>query len=161
MFHGIPGTPPGDDGDALRAIGFLTLYMVHLEDSVDECAGALGLEVTHADYRALNLSAKIDRCERALRKKSNLYSGVKDLPIVLEQGKALFVHARDSIHEFIYGMPSVDTMLDRGYTGKADVCITSGKLYALVGAVASKAVALMQMAMITIPRFLLSRDVAA
>lgn len=133
---------PADDGDIVRALGYVTLYSGHLEEAVDECAGVLGIQCDSMEYIQLSLMGKIRRC----RERADVKPGFQELTLLLCRVAALAARRRHIVYDIIYGSPSVQTMLQAGSTGVAGCDIKSAELYDLAVSISRTAGQLMSIA---------------
>jgi hypothetical protein len=119
-----------DDGDIIKALGFVTLYAAYLEEAIDELLARLGdIEKFGEDERKWIISKKIKQAKKILNNLDK--EKFEDLIKKLDSCKALFEHRNELIHGRIYGRNDRPDILKSGRPNIPDREVDSAELYEL------------------------------
>lgn len=122
--------PLADDGDIVRALGFVTMYTAWVEEDVDDLLRMMeSVEPFDEKKQRWQISRKLEHAAKLVRllKSDDLDS----LPSALEGAVELFDHRNEFVHGRIYaGHDRVD-YIKGGRPNAPTKPITSSELYAL------------------------------
>jgi hypothetical protein len=128
--------PIADDGDIVRALGFVTLYAAYVEEAVDDCVSVLITTDRDVDERLFRqpISEKIRYCQRRLRALAPLTAELQYLPDALDYTRRLLEERHDVVHGRLYAGVDGQDIRRSGRQGVPDRQVTSGELYDLANA---------------------------
>jgi len=128
--------PLADDGDIVRALGFVTLYAAYIEEAVDDCVSVLNTADVEVDERLFRqpISEKIRYCQRRLRGLVPLTDELEYLPGALDYTRKLLEARHDVVHGRLYAGVNGQDIRRSGRQGVPDRQVTSGELYELANA---------------------------
>lgn len=133
--------PLGDDGNVIKALGYVALYCAYLEEDVDHLLQALGHCAVPMSPKVLRspTSRKIKFCREAIQPHVASNQEMADLDGALQYAAERLEERNDVIHGRIYGSlkKNEPDMRRSGRPGVPDKPATSEELYALANNVHS------------------------
>ena len=149
--------PLTDDGDIVKALGFVTLYAAYLEESVDLCVDAMAAVDKDAPKRLKRwpISDKLEYCEEQLEPLARDNNEMARLIDNCSYAQTLFERRNDVVHGRIYGGLGGEPDVRRsGRAGVPDRAIDSKELYELANTLFDACTPFMHGAEFAIPRAL-------
>ena len=119
-----------DDGDIIRGLGYVALYSAYLEEALDECLEAYGLDV-EASVKVFKkpASAKVKYCvEQATKLAIDQVAPVAE---AFQRSGELFERRNDVVHGRIYAQSFGPDLRRSGRLGVPEREISSAELYEL------------------------------
>ena len=126
--------PLVDDGDIIRALGFVTLNAAYLEEAIEACVDLLAVQDLAPPRRIerLPISEQTAYMKRRLAAYGVLPDELAHMPASLDAIDGLFRERNDFIHGRIYGnLEGLPDRLLRGRGRAPDREITSAELISL------------------------------
>lgn len=119
-----------DDGDEIRAVGFIAIHAAHLEARISDLLTHLSPIVPYPENeQRWPISRKIDACKKRLNKlDSNKYSELKEN---LKKCKEHFRWRNDILHSQLFSPEYNDNNLVSGRPGVAPRAVDAKELYLL------------------------------
>jgi hypothetical protein len=119
-----------DDGDTVKALGFVTMYSAWLEEDVDDLLRCLDVvEPFTEDIQRWPISRKLTHAADLVRRLDS--DEVRDLPDALEDARQLFERRNDVVHGRIYAGHDRKDYLQSGRRHIPPRVVTSAELYEL------------------------------
>lgn len=149
--------PLVNDGDIVRALGYVTLYSAYVEEAIDDCVEVLLAADPAVDVRIRRqpASEKIRYCGRQLESYGEIPTELRYLLGALEHIRRLLERRHDVVHGRIYGgVPGQGDVRRSGRQGIPDRQVTSEELYALANDLFEAQAPLQHASMFRLPRFI-------
>jgi hypothetical protein len=149
--------PLTDNGDIIKALGFVTLYAAYLEESIDLCVDALAAvdEQVPKRLKRWPISDKLEYCKEQLEPLARGNNEMAGLIDNCSYAQSLFELRNDVVHGRIYGGLGGEPDVRRsGRSGMPDRPIDSKELYELANTLFEACSPFMHGAEFSIPRAL-------
>lgn len=148
--------PLGDDGDAVRALGFVAMYAAHLEEKIDDCLGQFIVR-GHADERLKRrpASVKVQCLLKLLENHAPLPEAIAFLPPHLKYVADLLERRNHVIHGRVWADAHTGALTRK--SAREDVpddVVLSRDVYALADEIHAAQAELIRASLFRLPKVL-------
>lgn len=144
-----------DNGDMIRALGFVALNAAYLEEQIDECLERfISAGLSNENFRKMQVSSKIKEIKIKLGTFVPLPNELVYLPDYLDTVRNLLEKRNEVIHGRIYVDPELGDIRRSGRRGVPDKAATSLELYSLANELSAALQPLMHASVFRLQRLL-------